>query len=183
MPRDLHDRVVPAFFYVRARPLRMPPGRAIDTAPPLAAEHALARDGGLARGGKVTEKHKRPAETLRLGAVAGGVDEGVELLVGDRGFVDVERTQRDLVRRPLAVIGETIVAVVAHQKHAAGQQAHAGGGAARHTAKFTGARDGRGGGTGNGRGGSAGIFRLVAPGRTAGGAFGSRHRRDASDSG
>jgi len=91
VPRHVDDWMVAAVFEVGAGPLGAAPGSAIDAAPPLAADDPHALGAVLAGGREVAEKDEGPAKALGFGAVAGGVDEGVELVVGDGGGVHPER--------------------------------------------------------------------------------------------
>src|SRR5687768_434495 len=66
-----------------------------------------------------------PAKALRLGLVAGGIDERVERLVGDAHRINMERRESDDMRWTFSISGEAVAAIRSHQKFAAGNQPHA----------------------------------------------------------
>src|SRR5690606_22835595 len=93
-------------------------------APPLGTQRPQRLRGEELFRVQVPPKNKRPAKPLRFRLVAGGVHEGVELLVRHGGRVDPERRQLHLVHRSLAIRGKPVAAFVAHQTPPAGQPLH-----------------------------------------------------------
>src|SRR4051812_7931294 len=91
----------PAAGNSRPRPLRMPPMRAIDLAPPRRSSDAL-------RGREVLRQQapedERPPEPLSLGHIGGLVHERPKVVIRDRAAIDPEHRQLDVAPGTFSVL-------------------------------------------------------------------------------
>jgi hypothetical protein len=113
VPGDVPDRVITHAIEVGLGAARMPPVGPVDLPPPLSRSHGPS---GREVVGEEHVEHERPAISLRLGRVPGGVDELRELLIRDRAAGDTEWPQGHCPNRPLAVGGESDLVLRAHDE-------------------------------------------------------------------
>mmetsp|Transcript_45669 Transcript_45669/g.97301 ORF Transcript_45669/g.97301 Transcript_45669/m.97301 type:complete len:213 (+) Transcript_45669:577-1215(+) len=103
-PRDMHHWVVRAAVakYIRTRPIRMTPGRAINPNPPWCSMHRAARV-GIGDRGQLLLEDEGPAEPLRLTDEPRRLGEGGPVRVAHLCLVQPQATDADLPARSLAI--------------------------------------------------------------------------------
>ena len=126
--RHMHDRMIVQSAEVAARPIGMAPIRAFQERPPLTPVAQIHPMIGRREHQRCRVEHlrQRAGIVLRIGRnfgdglVSGGVDERLELLVGDRRRVDPEAVDGDAMGRRFF----GIVRVGAHAERAARNPDH-----------------------------------------------------------
>ncbi len=121
VPGDVDYGMVGAVVDVRAGAFGVLPGCSGDFAPPRGGGDGVFDEFVEAVGRKVGPEDEGPLEVFGFGEVVGGGDEGGEVAVGDGVGVDGEGREGDGADGALAVGGEGVAIVGAHEEGAAGE--------------------------------------------------------------
>src|SRR6185437_9288962 len=124
IPGDMNDRAVGALADVRTWAFGPVPAGSRNLAPPGSLRHRVLHQLAKTLGRNMAPEHKRPSEDLGLGAVTRLLNELPEALVGYRVAVNPEGVERNFTNWALAVSGESVGIIRAHEEWSAGQRDH-----------------------------------------------------------